>query len=541
VVDKPEEALQGWLSHLQTAEFLYEQPAFPEVEYIFKHALTQEVAYTSVLQERRKAVHERTAQAIEALYQSRLEDYYGELAHHYSRSGNTLKAIEYLHRAGQQAVQRSALAEAVTHFTTALEFLQTLADTSERAQQELTLQLALVTPLALTKGPTAPEVGAVHTRALELCRQVGETPQLVPALWGARRFSLFRAELQTARELAERLLPLAQRAQDSAFLPEAHFGLGSVLHSMGELVSARAHCEQALALYDPGQRRSAIAFGGVDLGVFSLVHLANILWLLGYPDQAQKRNRQALTLAQEIDHPSSAALVGFMNTILHRFLYGAQAVQQQAETLIALSNERGFPLLSAGAIARRGWALAMQGQEEEGIPQIHQGMAADRAAGTELFRPYHLALLAEAYGKAGQIEEGLAALAEALDLVDKTGERMYEAELYRLTGELTLQQLSVASSQLSVTNPQSPTPNPQTEAEACFLKAVDVAQKQQAKSLELRTVTSLARLWQQQSKKIEARQMLIDVYNWFTEGFDTQDLKDAKALLEELARPNSVE
>jgi predicted ATPase len=168
-------------------------------------------------------------------------------------------------------------------------------------------------------------------------------------------------------------------------------------------------------------------------------------------------------------------------------------------------------------------------------------MAADRAAGTELFRPYHLALLAEAYGKAGQIEEGLAALAEALDLVDKTGERMHEAELYRLTGELTLQQLSVASSQLSVTNPQSPTPNPQTEAEACFLKAVDVAQKQQAKSLELRTVTSLARLWQQQSKKIEARQMLIDVYNWFTEGFDTQDLKDAKALLEELARPNSVE
>ncbi|MBI3800922.1 MAG: hypothetical protein HY268_28595, partial [Deltaproteobacteria bacterium] len=524
VVNQTEAELQGKLAHLQTAEFIYEQPAFPEVEYTFKHALTQEVAYGSLLIERRKMLHERAARALETLFHSQLEDHYSDLAHHYSRSGNTQKAVDYLRLAGQQAVQQSANAEAVTHFTAALELLTTLADTPERAQQELTLQLALATPLALTKGPTALEVGAVHTRALELCRQIGETPQLLPALWGARRFSLFRAELQTARELAERLLPLAQRAQDSAFLPEAHFGLGSVLHSLGELVSARTHCEQALALSDPGQRRSAIALSGVDLGVFSLVHLANILWLLGYPDQARQRSHEALTLAQGIDHPSSAALVWFMNTILHRFLHGAQAVQQQAEALIALSNEQRFPFLLAAAIARRGWALAMQGQEEEGIQQIHQGMAADRATGTELFRPYHLALLAEAYGKAGQREEGLTALAEALGAVDKTGERMYEAELYRLKGQLTLQ------SQV-----QGPKSQVETEAEECFLRAITIARQQQAKSLELRAVTSLSRLWQQQGKKTEAHALLAEIYGWFTEGFDTKDLQEAKALLAELS------
>jgi predicted ATPase len=213
VVTQPEEELYRLLSMLQSKEFLYEQPAFPEVEYIFKHALTQEVAYGSVLQERRKALHEQTATAIEELYRVNLEDHYGDLAHHYSRSGNTQKAVEYLHRAGQQAVQRSAYPEAIMHFTTALELLQTLAETPERVHQELTLQLALAPPLMATRGIAAPEVGAVSTRTLALCRQVGETPQLFEALCGAWLFYLVRAEYRTARELAERLLPLAQRAR----------------------------------------------------------------------------------------------------------------------------------------------------------------------------------------------------------------------------------------------------------------------------------------------------------------------------------------
>jgi predicted ATPase len=273
----------------------------------------------------------------------------------------------------------------------------------------------------------------------------------------------------------------------------------------------------------------------MDIGVTSLPYLANVLWVLGYPDQALTRSRAALTLAQEIAHPYTTALVWIVNTVLHQHLHEAQAVQQQAETLITLCNEHGFSALFTGT-THRGWALAMQGQEEEGIQQIQQGMATDRAIGAEVWRPYHLALLAEAYGKTGQIEEGLTALAEALAAVNKTGERFYEAELYRLKGQLTLQKFQVSGSTFQATNPQSLTLNPQAEAEAeaCFHKAIEIARKQQAKSLELRATVSLVRLWQQQSKKDEARQMLAEIYGWFTEGFDTADLKEAKALLEEL-------
>jgi predicted ATPase len=492
------------------------------VEYLFKHALTQEVAYGTVLQERRKAIHERPAQAMEAFYHATLDDHYSELAHHYSRSGNMQKAIKYLQRAGEQAVQRSAHAEAISHLTTALTLLRTWAETPERARQELTLQIALATPLVATKGFAAPEVGAVHTRALELCRQVGETPQLFTTLWRERSFYLMRAEVQTARELAERLLPLAQQAQDSALLLEAHFGLASVLYAAGEVVSSCTHLEQALALYDPGQQRAFIARAGGDLGRGSLSLLANVLWVLGYPDQARQRSREALPLAQDIDPPWSTVVVWAMNVVLHQSLHEAQAVQQQAEAMIALAHEQGFSALLAGATVRRGWALAEQGQAEEGITQMRQGLAASRATGTELWRPYNLAFLAEAYGKIGQAEEGLTALAEALELVDRTGERMYEAELYRLKGELTLQ----ASVQSLATRVK--------EAEACFQKAIEVARHQSAKSLELRAVMSLSRLWQQQGKQHEAHHMLSEIYGWFTEGFDTKDLQEAKALLEEL-------
>ncbi len=530
----PEEALYHLLASLQRKEFLYEQPAFPEIEYTFKHALTQEVAYNSLLIERRKVLHERTAQAIEMIYHSRLEDHYEALAHHYTRSGNTRKAMEYLQHAGQQAVQRSANAEAVTHFTTALEFLQTLADTPERAQQELTLQLALALPLMVTKGHAALEVRAVHTRALELCQQVGETPQLFPTLWSVRMFYLSRGELQTARELTERLMPLAQQAQDSALLQEAHHGLGLVLYYSGELVSARTHCEQAVALSDLRQRRSTIARYGADLGVTALSYLANLLWLLGYPEQAQKRGCEALTLAQEFDVPWNTAVVWFVNIVLHQFLHKAQAAQQQAEALITLSNEQGLATLR-GATIPRGWALAEQGQVEEGITQIRQGLATEQARGVGLFRSYYLALLAEAYGKAWQAEEGLATLAEALTVVDTSGERFYEPELYRLKGELTLQKFQVSGSKFQVEKGlASSVQSPESEAEECFLKAIEIAQKQQAKSLELRAATSLARLWHQQGKKDEARQMLAEIYNWFTEGFDTKDLQEAKALLDEL-------
>jgi predicted ATPase len=243
----------------------------------------------------------------------------------------------------------------------------------------------------------------------------------------------------------------------------------------------------------------------------------------------------ALTQAQRLSHPLSLALALVFASILHQFRRESQMAQERAEAAITLSTEQGFAQWSAWGTHTRGWALAEQGQAEEGIAQMRQGLAAYQATGAESFRPHHLALLTEGYRTTGQADEGLAALVEALAFVDKTGERFYEAELYRLKGELTLQQQSkVESHKSKVPNTQHPTPSTQAEAEACFHKAIEIARKQQAKSLELRAATSLARLWQQQGKKQEARQLLAETYGWFTEGFDTVDLQEAKALLAEL-------
>jgi predicted ATPase len=239
-------------------------------------------------------------------------------------------------------------------------------------------------------------------------------------------------------------------------------------------------------------------------------------------------------LAQELSHPFSLAFALSFAALVHHFRREGQATQERTEALIVFSSEQGFPFWVANGATLRGWALAEQGQGEEGITQMQQGLADWRATGSELQRSHFLALLAEAQGKAEQTEEGLTLLAEALDMVSKTGERFCEAELYRLKGELTLQQFKVKGSTFNVGNPQSTLHNPQLDAEACFLKAIEIARQQSAKSLELRAVMSLSRLWQQQGKKEEAHEMLADIYGWFTEGFDTKDLQEAKALMEEL-------
>src|SRR3989442_1521952 len=408
VVDQSADTLQQFLSHLQAAEFIYEQPAFPEPEYIFKHALTQEVAYTSLLIERRKGLHERTAQAIEDLYRDRLEDHYSELAHHYNRSGNARKAVEYLGLAGQQAVQRSAYTEAISHLSTALELLQTLPDTPERAQQELSLHITLSVPLRVTKGFAAPEVERVYTRARELCQQVGETPQLFPVLWGLWELYFVRAEYRTAHELGEQLLTLAQRQQASTLLLQGHHAEWTVLLFLGELAAAREHTEQGSALYRRQEHRShAFPYGGHDPGVCCLNIEALALWFLGYPDQAFKKNFDALTLVQELAHPFSLAFALSFAALLYQVRRDGQASQERAEAALTLATEHGFPTWLALGTILRGWALAQRGQREEGIAQMREGMAAWRAIGAEPFRPHFLALLAEMYGKVGRAEEGL--------------------------------------------------------------------------------------------------------------------------------------
>jgi class 3 adenylate cyclase/predicted ATPase len=524
VVEQPEEELHRQLSRLQATEFIYEQPAFPEIEYTFKHALTQEVAYNTVLKERRSVLHERAAQAIEALYAGGLEEHYSELAHHYSRTTNTAKAVDYLERAGQQALERSAPAEAIRHFREAIERLQTLPDTPERAREELRLQIALSVPLRST-GPAVPGAERLFTRAQELCRQVGDTPQLVQVLHGLALLHIGKGELQRAREVAEECLERAQSVRDSRLLAAAHARLGQVLLFRGELAPARAHLEQVGALLAAEPRHSLVAVAA-DGRVAGLSHGSGALCLLGYPDQALERSHEALTLAQELSHPYSIVYARNHAGRLHLFRRESHAAQEQAEAMIVLADEHGFDWWSVVATIMRGSALAGQGQVEEGIAQMLQGIEAHPTSGSTAARrrPYHLALLAAGYGRAGQADQGLATAVEALATAARTGERDYEAELYRLQGELRLMQ--AAGRRGSRTVP--------AEAERAFLQAIEVARRQEAKSLELRAAVSLSRLWQRQGKHNEARELLALVYGWFTEGFDTADLQEAKALLEEL-------
>jgi predicted ATPase len=552
VITQPEADLYRLLASLQHKEFLYEQPAFPESEYIFKHALTQEVAYGTVLQEQRKALHERTGQALEALYAATLPEHYSDLAHHYRRSANTEKAIMYLQLAGQQAVQRSAHTEAITQLTTALELLPTLPDTRERSQQELALQITLGAPLIATRGFAAPEVGKAYTRARELCQQVGEPSQLFSVLYGLWIFYVTGGDLKAARELGEQLLGFAQRSQDSTLLLEAHRALSETFFWRGEFGAAREHTEQGTALYDSRQHHSLALLYAEDPGVVCRVFASYVLWLLGYPNQALKTIHEALTLAQGLSHPHSLAVALSSSAWLHQFRREGQAAQEQAEATVALSAEQGFPLWLAFGTIQQGWALVEQGREEEGIAQIWHGMTAYQATGAGMPRSFFLALLAEAYGKAGQVEEGLAALAEALTVADKSGEQFYEAEVYRLAGELLLRRSEWENGRQGEgeTFPHFPSrPFAHSSPEECFQKAIDIAQKQQAKSLELRTMMSLVRLRQQQvtqqgsrtthhetrAKLAEAHTMLSEIYNWFIEGFDTRDLQEAKTLIEELS------
>jgi DNA-binding NtrC family response regulator/predicted ATPase/class 3 adenylate cyclase len=518
VTAQPAEVLRQRLSHLRTLEFLYERPGVPESTYTFKHVLTQDVAYTSVPSERRRRLHERTAQAIEALFHDRLGEHYSELAHHYRHSGNMEKAVVYLYLAGEQAVQRSAYGEAISLCTTGLELITTLPDTPERARQELDLLLFLGPALMASRGYTAPEVAQVYARAQVLCEHVEDTPKLFQVVQGLCTIANQRGEFQTQRELAEQLLGLAQRLQDPTLLLVAHRVLGTALFCLGELTLAYLHLEKSFALYDRRLHGSLAVLYGQDRGVSCLRYLARILWLLGYPDQALQRIQEALTLARTLAHPQSLAEALCHMAHIHRLRREVPQTLQWAEAAMAHAREQGFPVWLSIGVILQGWALAMQSHGAIGMAQMHEVWAAVQATRRVQGQPSLLAWLAEGYLELGQAEEGLSMIAEALAVVHTAGERFYEAELYRLKGELLL----VCSAEHSM------------EAETCFHQALDVARRQQAKSLELRAVASLSRLWRQQGKREEARQLLGEIYAWVTEGFDTADLQEVKALLEDM-------
>jgi predicted ATPase len=435
--------------------------------------------------------------------------------------------------AGQQALQRSANAAAISHLTNGLELVRTLPNPGERNQQELALHIALGSVLVATEGYTTPAVKNVYTRARELCGGA-DIAQLFSVLNGLRRFHYLRAEFGKARELAGQLLNLAENGDDPALHVLAHQAVGVVSYSLAELASAREHLQRAPTLYDARQHRFHTVFYGEDPSVIAMSFESSVLWLLGYPDEALAKIRQALKLAEELAHPLSLALALNFAAWLYQLRGDEAALRDSLGRASTLSSEQGLPNWLAQSKILAGWMQSGQGRREEGIAQMREGLADYRATGAMLTATYFLALLAEAHARTGSPAQGLLVLSEALDLVNANGERFYEAELYRLRGELILQQAKTEAGQNYVDSMRCPA-TVEAEAENCFRKAVDVASAQQAKSLELRAVMSLSHLRCRQSSKAEARQILENIYGWFTEGLGTADLNSAAAILHGLA------
>jgi predicted ATPase len=514
-----EETLQQGLRRLVEAEFLYQRGVPPQATYVFKHALIQDAAYQSLLQSTRQQYHQRIAQVLAARFPKVSETQPELLAHHYTEAGLMAQALPWWQRAGQRALQRSANLEAIEHLTRGLAVLATLPDTPDRLQHELDLHAALGSALIATKGYASPEAEHTFTRAWELCQRLGEAPQRFPVLYGLCAFYFVGGKHRQARDQAEQFLHLAQRQEDAVPRVVAHRALGLPLYFMGEVAQAREHFVQSIALYDP-QQHSALAFAyGQDPGVAGLVFDAFALWTLGYPDQALRRSHEACTLAEDLAHPHTLAYAFAHLAIFHQYRQDREEARRHAEAATRICREQGFPFWLGVGLILQGWAYAMRYQPAEQIPSMHEGIALYRATHTTNWVPYFLTLLAETYGAANQPEAGLRLLDEARTVMDSTQERFYEAEVHRVQGELVLAQGA----------------DQHAQAETCFQHALRIARRQQARSWELRAAVSLSRLWQQQGKRDEARELLVPIYSWFTEGFDTADLQEARALLEELS------
>ena len=502
--------LQASLGQLVEAELLYQRGRPPHARYRFKHALIQDAAYASLLRSTRQQVHRRIAQVLEEQFPDTVETQPEVLAHHYTESGMYEPAVAYWQRAGQRAIARSANVEAMRHLTRGLEVLALLPETVQHTHHELDLQIALGRAAMAAKGYGAPESERIHLRARDLCQQLGDTARLFSALYGLWRFYVTSSKLDLARETGEQLLSLAQRLNDPVLLVGSHAALSVTYTFLGELGHARSHAEHGIKIYDQHACDPSQFAYEPDPKITCLVYVAQVLVMLGYPDQAVQRLVQCLALTQVHNRPFGRAYALSNAAYSYQWRREAQRVQELAEEAIVLAQEHGFAQWLAQAQVRRGWACAMQGRHDEGKAAIEQGLTASRVTtGLSSGRPRDLGLFAEVCGMAGLPEEGLRALAEVQTI---SGARYYEAELDRVKGELLL----------------SESADNHSAAEVCFRQALDIARGQQAKWWELRAAMSLARLWQQQGKRQAARELLAPVYGWFTEGFDTADLQEAR-------------
>jgi predicted ATPase len=519
VVGGPEGTLRDALARLVGAELIFQRGLPPDSHYLFKHALVQDACYASLVRSRRRQLHSDIAHVLEGQFPDIAATEPEVLANHFIAAGLADQGVFYLQRAGEQASERSANLEAIRHFHAGIELLKTLPDTPARTRQESALYIAFGAALIVVKGDASVEVEHAYLKARELCERIDNTPELVRVLFGLWRSYITRGQLQSALEHADTLLRLANNANDPALAVIAHYAVGFSRYKLGELPVARQHFEDGIAKYAPEQRQAPVFRIGQDPGVACRSYSAISHWLLGFPDQALARGQDALALAHELSHPHSVGFARCWLAFVSQFRRDAGTVREQAEVALAIATEQASPVWAAMGTIFLGWALAMQDRREEYLADIKRGIAAWQATGATTTVRYFFTLLAEVSDLLGHTEDALQQLTDAQTMRDQQEDRWWEAEIYRLRGALLLRH-SMA---------------PQAETETWFRRALDVAQSLQAKSLELRAATSLARLWRDQGKYTEARNLLAPVYSWFTEGFETPDLKEANDLLAELS------
>jgi class 3 adenylate cyclase/tetratricopeptide (TPR) repeat protein len=511
-----EEDLRRTVRVLIDAQLIYEDEDAAEPTYKFKHALIRDLAYEALLKTRRREAHQRVVHVIEERFAQIIESQPEVVAHHCAEAGLTTAGARYWRKAGQKAIERSAHKEAMAHLNRGLELVATLPQGEERATEELQLQVALTTPLTAMLGATAPEVERACNQARELLQVVGDTRARFSVL--GMLFPLFvdRGDAVTAHELAEQMLGLASQRQSPVWLLWAHLALGVSLMELGDLIPARTHLERAAQLYVPGRH----SYGFVeDPGATSTSRLAYVLVCLGYPDQALRRSEEAFAQARELSQPYTLAMV-LGHAGLVRLLRGELwAAQDLIKRMVTICEEQGFALLEAIGNNWLGRVLVAQGRINEGISLIYDSLGRYAAMDNKVDIKFERFTLASAHRRLGQPEEGLAELELVQAMIAKTAKHILQSQVYQLKGELLLML----------------DPSKESEAEQNFRLAIETARKQNAKATELTATTSLARLLRNTSHRDEAHSMLADIYNWFTEGFDTADLKEAKALLEELA------
>jgi class 3 adenylate cyclase/predicted ATPase len=510
----PEDELQTSLARLVTSELVFQRGTPPDAVYAFKHALVQDAAHASLLRGTRQQLHARIAEALETHSPDMMENQPELFAQHYAEAGLAEKAVAYWSRAGRRSAARSAMAEAAAQLQKGLDQLALLPDNSERQRQELEICSSLGAVLLVVKGYAAPETGRAYGRAQALWEKLGSPSEFLHVPYGQSNYHVHLGELDLALRLDEDLLCLSRQRNDSAGLVLGHLSSGRNLMFAGRFTASRLQLEQVLALYDPISHRT---LGHLHPLTTSRAYLGNVLFCLGFPDKALALGSASIAAARKLAHPPSLTVSLAIGARLLAVVGDDKALDERAGQLVEVATEQGFAMWRAQGTIYRGWAKFKNGDVAEGISLLRSGLAAYRATGAEMWMAHYIGLLSVVREIEGQIEEALTLSDDALQIAEKTGERWISAELNRHTGQLLLRQ------------------GRSEAAEDLYCNALSIAREQEAKLWELRAAMSLARLRRDQGRHAEARDLLAPVYNWFTEGFDTPDLKEAKALLDELA------